>query len=293
MNLKRTVAGIAVAMLLLSGCAHDEDAGMYIYYINKDQNGLESKEIQITDESPVSTARELINALNNTENLPEGTKSILQSDISIESCSVDDNIMDINLSGDYGSMDITDKLLLTAGLTKTFVQIDGIEGVNFTIQKEPLLDLEGKEIGTLTADDFVIHSGDEINTYSNIELTLYFTDDTGKLVPEERTVYYSSSVPIEQLVIQELIKGPYEGNHKAVVSSNATFLNINIQEDICYVNFDESISQAMSGYDVDKALEAMVKTLSAECHVDKVQFSVNGDTATKINGTDISKIYEA
>ncbi len=290
--MKRTVACLAAAMLLLSGCAHDEDAGMSIYYINKDGNSLESKKVRITDENPVSTAKELIKNLQNTEDLPEGARSLLQTDISIGSCSVDDNIMDIDLLGDYGSMDITEKLLLTAGLTKTFVQIEGIEGVNFTIQKEPILDFDGKEVGTLTADDFVIHSGDEINTYSNIELTLYFTDVTGKLVPEERTVYYSSSVPIEQLVIQELIKGPYEGNHNAIVASNATFLNVNIQEDICYVNFDESISQAMSGYDVDKALNAMVKTLSAECHIDKVQFSVNGDTATKINGTDISKIYE-
>ncbi len=291
--MKKTVAGLAVFMLLLSGCAHDDESGMNVYYINKDGNGLESKKVQLTDESPVSAAKELIKALQNTDDLPEGTKSVLQSDISIEACSVDDNIMDIDLSGDYGSMDITDKLLLTAGLTKTFVQIEGIDGVNFTIEKEPLLDLEGKEVGTLTADDFVIHMGDEINTYSNIELTLYFTDVTGKLVPEERTVYYSSSVPIEQLVIQELIKGPYEGSHNAIVAPNATFLNVNIQEDICYVNFDESISQAMSGYDADKALKAMVKTLSAACHIDKVQFSVNGDTATKINGIDISKIYEA
>lgn len=291
--MKKTVAGLAVFMLLLSGCIHDDESGMNVYYINKDGNGLESKKVQLTDESPVSAAKELIKALQNTVDLPEGTKSVLQSDISIEACSVDDNIMDIDLSGDYGSMDITDKLLLTAGLTKTFVQIEGIDGVNFTIQKEPLLDLEGKEVGTLTADDFVIHMGDEINTYSNIELTLYFTDVTGKLVPEERTVYYSSSVPIEQLVIQELIKGPYEGSHNAIVAPNATFLNVNIQEDICYVNFDESISQAMSGYDADNALKAMVKTLSAACHIDKVQFSVNGDTATKINGTDISKIYEA
>lgn len=118
--MKRIVAGFAAAMLLLSGCANDEETGMSVYYINKDGNGLESKKVQITDESPVSTAKELIKALQNTDDLPEGAKSVFQSDISIESCSVDGNTMDIDLSGDYGSMDITDKLLLTAGLTKTF-----------------------------------------------------------------------------------------------------------------------------------------------------------------------------
>ena len=93
--------------------------------------------------------------------------------------------------------------------------------------------------------------------------------------------------------MQELIKGPYEAGHQSLFASNANFLNVNIQKKICYVNFDESISQALSGYDVNKALQAIVRSMSSVCGIDKVQFSVNGDTAVEINGVSINKIFEA
>ena len=225
--------------------------------------------------------------------MPKGDSPVIPDGISISSCTVEDDIIHIDLSGDYGSLSSSVKLLLTAGLTKTFEQINGIDGVNITIKKQPLLDTEGKELGILSDDEFVIHSGDEINTYSKMQMTLYFPDGSGTIVPETRTVYYKSSVPTEQLVMQELIKGPYEAGHQSLFASNANFLNVNIQKKICYVNFDESISQALSGYDVNKALQAIVRSMSSVCGIDKVQFSVNGDTAVEINGVSINKIFEA
>ena len=291
--MKKIAIFLAAVLLMFSGCSGNEEPKMNLYCVNEKCNGLDTVKVDITDSNPVETATELIKDICDTSLMPKGDSPVIPDGISISSCTVEDDIIHIDLSGDYGSLSSSVKLLLTAGLTKTFEQINGIDGVNITIKKQPLLDTEGKELGILSDDEFVIHSGDEINTYSKMQMTLYFPDGSGTIVPETRTVYYKSSVPTEQLVMQELIKGPYEAGHQSLFASNANFLNVNIQKKICYVNFDESISQALSGYDVNKALQAIVRSMSSVCGIDKVQFSVNGDTAVEINGVSINKIFEA
>lgn len=291
--MKKIAIFLAAVLLMFSGCSGNEAPKMNLYCVNEKCNGLDTVKVDITDSNPVETATELIKDICDTSLMPKGDSPVIPDGISISSCTVEDDIIHIDLSGDYGSLSSSVKLLLTAGLTKTFEQINGIDGVNITIKKQPLLDTEGKELGILSDDEFVIHSGDEINTYSKMQMTLYFPDGSGTIVPETRTVYYKSSVPTEQLVMQELIKGPYEAGHQSLFASNANFLNVNIQKKICYVNFDESISQALSGYDVNKALQAIVRSMSSVCGIDKVQFSVNGDTAVEINGVSINKIFEA
>lgn len=291
--MKKIAIFLAAVLLMFSGCSGNEAPKMNLYCVNEKCNGLDTVKVDITDSNPVETATELIKDICDTSLMPKGDSPVIPDGISISSCTVEDDIIHIDLSGDYGSLSSSVKLLLTAGLTKTFEQINGIEGVNITIKKQPILDTEGKELGILSDDEFVIHSGDEINTYSKMQMTLYFPDGSGTIVPETRTVYYKSSVPTEQLVMQELIKGPYEAGHQSLFASNANFLNVNIQKKICYVNFDESISQALSGYDVNKALQAIVRSMSSVCGIDKVQFSVNGDTAVEINGVSINKIFEA
>ena len=53
------------------------------------------------------------------------------------------------------------------------------------------------------------NSGKQINDYKYISMDLYFSDETGeKLKSENRALYYSSNVPLERVVVEQLIKGP-------------------------------------------------------------------------------------
>ncbi len=293
--MKRIIAAALAAMLVLAGCGAgtSKTEGTALYYINAEGNELETMPYTLKEEKPEMAAQELTEAVQDESLLPADGHSILQNSVQIASCGVMDDTVHVDLSGDYGSMKNSNKLLLTAGLTKTFEQIPGIDQVAITIRQEPLLDSRGKELGTLTADDFVIHSGKEINVYTGAEMTLYFLDDKGNIVPETRMVYYNSSVPMEQVVLEELIKGPVETGHFAILSPDVNYINITIQEGICYVNFDENLFTLMQGYEIEKTLDAIVRSLASVCSVDKVQFSINGDTAIVIDGLSLDQIFEA
>ena len=63
----------------------------------------------------------------------------------------------------------------------------------------------------MTQETFVENSGKQINDYKYISMDLYFSDETGeKLKSENRALYYSSNVPLERVVVEQLIKGPQE-----------------------------------------------------------------------------------
>ena len=300
--MKRSLIFFAAAALCLtaSGCASEKTAasGIDIYYINSSGDGLEYEASNLPTDYSDELAEQVVSEIQNPPLKQSGQgSSVLQNGLTVSSCTYDPGTgqISIDLEGDYGSLANTDKLLLTAGITLTFEQINGISDVYITIQGEPLLDSNGEDLGALNAEDFVIHTGNEINIYTSAEMKLYFLDKSGRrLSPETRTVYYNSNVPLEQVVLEELIEGPHEQDHTAAMPNTVGFLSVTVQEDVCYVNFDENAVQAMSQFDCELALESIVQSVYSVCGVSQAQFSVNGDTLVEFaDGTTIDHIYNA
>lgn len=170
-----------------------------------------------------------------------------------------------------------------AGLVRTFGQIPGVEFIRINIEDAPLTDDADNEIGLMTPESFVENSGKEINTYQDVTMTLYFANEDGtKLEPEQRKVYYSSNVPLERVVVEQLIKGPKESGHYATLPTDTNILSVTISDGICYVNFDEKVQQTTVGAKADTAIYSIVDSLVQVCQVDNVQFSINGETNSRI-----------
>ena len=163
---------------------------------------------------------------------------------------------------------------------RTFVQVPGVRRLKLQVNGSPLLDSSGREVGALTRDSFVENSGKEINTYQSIAMKLYFTDESGSvLLPEERKVYYSSNVPLERAVVEEIVKGPKQDGHYPTLPAETNILSVTIQEGICYVNFDDSFTNSILSVQEEIPIYSIVNSLASVCHVNKVQFSINGSSS--------------
>lgn len=299
---RRLCLFLASAMLFsLVGCGSDneEKSGVSVYRINASGDGLVSESTEIGTEYTEGNVDSIIDEIAKASSDEEdSSSSVLQNGLTVASYNYNSEVQrfDIDLSGDYGSLTNAEKLMLMAGLTLSFEQLDGVDSVYITIQSEPLLDSNGNDINSLQTDDFVIHSGNEVNIYTSAEMKLYFLDLAGKkLAPETRTVYFNSNVPLEQVVLDEIIKGPQDtASRSSSVPSTLTYLSVTTQDGVCYVNFDENAVQAMALYDSEMALESIVESIASVCNVQKVQFLVNGDTSVEFSdGTSIDHIYNA
>lgn len=284
--MKKIISALLAAFLVLglAGCDHlqgrQESQQFYLFYINKELNRLE--EIPYEPESVETEAMigDLIakQAVRPEEDgdyillLPEGT--------TILGYELEDETMILNLSSSYASMSASREILARAGLVRTFVQVPGVRRLKLQVNGSPLLDSSGREVGAMTRDSFVENSGKEINTYQSIAMKLYFTDESGSvLLPEERKVYYSSNVPLERAVVEEIVKGPKQDGHYPTLPAETNILSVTIQEGICYVNFDDSFTNSILSVQEEIPIYSIVNSLASVCHVNKVQFSINGSSS--------------
>jgi germination protein M len=272
-----------ILAVMLAGCAgftggQDQEA-YYLYYISSGLNQVTS--LPYTPEHQ-DTENMIAEFVAMQQKAPEDEEAVLllPEGTSIRDWSLDGETLTLNMSSSYAELSPSREILARAGLVRTFTQVSGVSRVRFMINGSPLTDSSGNEIGSLTDDSFVENSGQELNTYQNTTMRLYFTDKSGtELVPEERTVYYSSNVPLERVVVEELVKGPREEDHYPTLSAETNILSVSIQEGICYVNFDESFTSSVLSVSDEIPIYSIVNSLSSVCHVNRVQFSINGSTS--------------
>lgn len=269
--------------LSASGCSSNhskngEKVTYQMYYINEAGNQVIAKDYKPKASNTIDMIEEF------TEKQSEKIDSkeyqwILPKGVTIESSVMNNGTLSLNMSGSYGEMEPSREILSRVGLVRTFGQIPGVSRVQILVEGRPLKDSKGKEVGVMTADSFVENSGKDINTYKNIGMTLYFTDESGKkLVPEERNVYYSSNVPLERVVVEQLIKGPKADGHYATLPAESRILSATISDDICYVNFDQSFQALTLDVSEEVPIYSIVNSLVSVCKVREVQFSINGES---------------
>ena len=191
-------------------------------------------------------------------------------------------------------MNRTREVLVRAGLVRGFTQIEGVDRVQITTENGELKDSAGNVIGPMTRESFVENAGKEINNYQYTTLTLYFANETGdKLVAETRSVYYSTSMPLERVVVEQLVKGPSEQGHYAVMPSDTNILSVTTSDNIAYVNFDDTFVNGTLSVAQEIPIYALVNSITTNCPVQKVQFSINGESdVTFRESMKLNQFYE-
>lgn len=223
-------------------------------------------------------------------------KLLLPADVSLLNYALEDELLTLNFSPEYAGLSVEREILVRAGMVRLFTQIPNVKKVQFLINGDPLKNEQGIEIGPLSASRFVENSGKEVNSYIKTTMNLYFVDKDGKvLVPEERNVYYNSNVPLEKVVVEQLVKGPKEAEHLPTLPQELNILSVTIQEGICYVNLDANFKTLLeaqnSTLDPEMAVYSIVNSLTSVCQVNKIQISVNGQTNVQIGSVELGNLF--
>lgn len=151
--------------------------------------------------------------------------------------------------------------------------------MQFTVMNEELK-LDGKTIGRMSKESFVDNTSSDINAYGNMNIIVYYGDETGtKLVPVEAVGVYGNNTPIEETVIDMLINGDAgSGKYTRTVPSNLRLLNVHSENGICYVDFDNTFITEAVNVSAEVELYSIVNSLIELSHINKVQISINGET---------------
>lgn len=286
MNRIKIILLLSVIFCLAAGCQNkkvndDKDQHYHRYYINKEEDQVVEKSYSPKSSKTMDMVKEFRNLLSEKSDSNKYRK-LLPKGVTIEKENWDEGILTLDMSNSYVSQSSTREILTRVGLVRTFAQIPGVVKVQITINEEALKDSQGKDVGLMNAESFSENSGKDINTYQNVTLTLYFSDKTGKkLAPEERNVYFNSNVPLERVVVEQLVKGPRDENHLSILPSDTRVLSVAISEGICYVNLDKSFQGDPTSSTEEVSIYSIVNSLYKNCKVQEVQFSINGESKVK------------
>lgn len=275
---------LAFVILTCGGCGNKEpeEGDVYtIYHLNHDQTGLVMQDYttQTPQDDKDTLLEELTDALSQTPDKLEYYPP-LSGRVHLLDYHTEKDQVTLEFDGQYKELPATTEILVRAAVVRTLTQVEGISYVSFTVQGEPLVDNLGNVVGIMSADQFIDNSGDEINTYEQAELRLYFADETGThLVEANRTLRFSSNIAMEKLVVEQLIKGPENPELYPTINPETKIVNVTVKDGICYVNLSEAFLTQTYQVTPEISVYSLVNSLVELPNVNKVQISVNGETA--------------
>lgn len=275
------------AAILLSGCSgetgdRDSTEGVpYVLY------SVENNKFHTTEYySDTTDSNALVTELLEAMGLGVGTIYVTKSNVS-------NGVAYIYFNDSYETMNNVYEVLFRAAVVKTVTQLDEVNYVYFYVGSKPLTYTNGQVVGLMAADDFIADSDSDLNALSWTTLTLYFADETGgKLVDNKIDVAYSRSMSLEKIIVEQIIQGPEEEDSYSVFPTDVKVLSTSVRNEICYVNFDGSFGEVKTEVAFDVAMYAVINSLCELTTVNKVQFQLNGDSHVEINGFSFDTIYE-
>lgn len=281
------------ALLILTACSGRIDVGddeSYIYSLNTDRTGLVKISYDIDQEDTLEAAENVLEELKKPAEEIEYTAAIPEN-VAVLGCALKGTILSVDFDSAYLQIEKLEEKLVRAAVVQSLLRIEGVDGIMFTVDSEPLKDSEGNIIGLMNEDDFVENTGSSPSSYQTDTLRLYFANRTGDgLVEQEMDVRYSSNVSKEKLIVEKLIQGPSGSEAYPTINPNTNLLSVTTKDGICYVNFDSTFLTA--AYDVypEITVYSIVNSLVEGTDAVRVQITVNGETnASYMETVDLSQ----
>ncbi len=281
-------AGLALLLLLalLPGCgsqgqtagSQENQDGYVVYYLNQAETSLGTVGYEPGAAEPDALVEEFLEQLSVA---PADTdlKEVLTQDIAVSRYELEDGLLSLHFGIAYQTLDSVKEILVRMAVVRTLCQIPEVENVSFLIGDNPLMDSKKTPVGPVNADSFVENPGGAEGDYTTATATLYFANADGdKLVQEIVDISYSSSISMERVVVEQLIKGPLTDDAYPAIPPDTKLISVSTKDGICYVNLDNGFLK--QGYDVTEAVPiySIVNSLTAIPGISKVQILINGET---------------
>ena len=300
-------SGLLVCLLLslffAVSCGSAEEADrsrVYnIYVMNKDETKLSANEYEVKGGSQEEVIDELLEQLTTTPESME-YKAPLSGSFELLGYSLDGGQLVLNFDERYRTLPPTTEVLARAATVRTMTQVKGIDYVSFQIRSNPLLDMSGNVIGSMSADMFIDNTESEMNSRERVKIRLYFANAEGdRLIETNRTLEYSrysTNISMERLVVEQLIGGPSEQVKDKVyptMNPETKVIGVTLKDGTCYVNLSEHFLTQIYNVSSDVAIYSLVNTLVELPNVGRVQIAVNGDSNVMFReNTSLSATYE-
>ena len=260
----------------LTGCGASSSKNQFtIYYVNQERTALAEYKTKL-DES--ADAQALVNEMDKARKKSTFIPA-RPAYVKVDHVQTDGQNVYIYYTDTYKSMDNATEVLYRAAVVKTLTQLPEVDHVTFYVGGAPATYADGTVIGMMSADDFVEASGSNSADIQSADIKLYFANAKGdKLIPMDMNVTYNKNVPIERVVVEQLINGPGVSGYYRTLPANVKLLGISVTDGTCYVNLDSTFIDGMVNAAEMVPVYSIVNSLCDIPQIDRVQILINGES---------------
>ena len=187
----------------------------------------------------------------------------------------------LDFSEGYSAMEPLQEILCRAGTVKTLCGLEGIDGVEFLINSQPLILNGDMMAGIMTGEDFIDNTGAEVSFRQTVLLTVFYATGEGNTLSSVRLLVESNGTRSqEELALEQLIGGPgFETNeYMATLPADTKVNKLLVRDGICYLDLSEEFLNGVEGITDEVSVYSLVNTLTELSSINKVRITV--DTAT-------------
>lgn len=287
---------VALIMTVTSFCSAcgkkktENYVGYYVFSIDTTETKVAYEKYTPTSKTVTKLIDEFLKKLQ-TDPDDISMKRAIPDDVVVDNYVLNDlGELSLYMNSSYGNYTGASEILRRAAIVKTLCQIDGVNGVQFYVAGQPIADSDMHAIGIMTADTFIDNTDGEKSYKQKAMVTVYFADSTGTFLQEVPIeITYDAAIPLEQLVVEQLMKGPgaIEGIEKdsmfATIPEGTHLNKITVKEKTCYIDFSQEFLNKRKNITADVAIYSVVNTLVELSTINKVQFSIDGEQVLTYN----------
>lgn len=284
-------------MLLTSGCAYaavssQRGEGDYELFFREADlssvpggDALRPEIIHLEEDQrqdPQKVAQTLLTALLDGPT-DESLCSTIPPGTTLLSLELDGSLARVDLSAAYRSLSGISLALADYSIAMTLTQLREITAVTITVRGQQLA---YRDKQTFTAQDVLLSSNEDV--ISTVKATLYFPDQSGELVPEERTLDLYEGDTQADTVVKALGAGPLDKTLSNALPDGFRVQSIWLEDDICYVNLPSAALEALTEKDaLETGLNALRRSLLSLDAVETVRFLVDGSFQNTYGGVQL------
>lgn len=277
-----------ISAILIAGGNRTEEIGVDVYFINDDGTGIVSEPQNIrykTDDDLIRGSLEKLRKGPSSSKL----KPIMPKDTEITGIELSGGgFLTVNFSDNFLSDDPSRNILNVYAVVKTLCSTAHVSSVKVLVDGEPIKGRDKKPLEYISASDINLETEEYRSELRAVDL--YFADSKGeKLVKETRTIKITDQQPIEQYLINELIKGSNNKKTKSLLSDKTVLVSVDVEENMCYLNFKASFLDDNSGTNEHEKLViySIVNSLTELQTISGVQFYMDGKRVDKFGSVSI------
>ncbi len=299
-RIKTAACVLAAALcLILTGCSAFEnivltnkketsgDGRTYtVYYANTSKDELVGKEYKMQAVDFNGMLKELIGQF---EFAPTNdVVSALPADLKLNDVTLGVDNITVDFAPAYLELSNTEEILLRAGLVKTLVQLPGIYRVAITVEGQPFVEEDGRQVSALNENSFIDSENGGINAYHFTTLNLYFPSKAGNtIIREMRNVFYTGQLDTAKAVVDQIIAGPVNKQLRKATRKACQANSVTVEEGICHIDFNEVILNRPRKVTTPEAIVyAFTNAIfEADDSIKGVRMTVNGSSEPLLGDT--------